>query len=298
MRRVLVTGATGFIGRALTARLQESGIQVVGVARHAPAGDHHLVPVDITCRNDLAVVFQELRPTHVFHLAASLERGGGLDALEAAFAVNALGTANVVACAAGTGCERVVVVGTAEEYGPIDVPFREDDRELPRSIYGITKLAGSRTALAAGLLGGLGVTVVRPTIAYGPGQATGLFLPALLRSILDGVPFAMTSGHQTRDFLHVDDLVEGLVRAATTAAAAGLIVNLGSGESITIRAVAEMVERIVGTHGLLRPGVVPPRAGEAMAYGVDLTRASTLLAWSATRALEQGIAETVEAMRP
>lgn len=298
MHRVLITGATGFIGRALTARLRGSGTHVVGIARHTSADEPHVAAVDVTCRGDLATAFRELEPTHVFHLAANLDRRGGLDALEAAFVVNALGTANVVSCAASIGCERVLVVGTAEEYGPIDAPFREGDRELPRSIYGITKLAGSRTALAAGLLGELGVTVVRPTIAYGPGQSTALFLPALLRSVLDGRPFPMTAGYQTRDFLHVDDLVEGLVRAATTPEATGLIVNLGSGEPVTIRAVAEMVERIVGTHGVVRPGMVPLREGEAMAYSVDLGRATRLLSWASSRSLEQGIIETVEAMVP
>ena len=297
MHRVLITGATGFIGRALTARLREAGVDVVGLARHTPVDDARFVTVDITCRRDLERTFRELEPTPVFHLAANLDRRSGLDALEAALTVNTLGTANVVSCAATVGCQRLLVVGTAEEYGPIDAPFREGDRELPRSIYGITKLAGSRTALTVGLLGDLPVTVVRPTIAYGPGQPTALFLPALLRSVLNGTPFPMTSGHQTRDFIHVDDLVEGLVRAATTPEVAGLIVNLGSGESLTIRAVAEMVERIVGTHGLVRPGTVSPREGEATAYSVDLDRARRLLGWTSPRSLEQGIIETVDEMR-
>ena len=186
--RVLVTGATGFVGRALCGHLLANGVNVIGIARRVPPSSAHVVRGDVRDRERLESVFRRFRPTLVFHLAGDRARDGDASALPAALEVNALGTVNVVSCSAQFGCSRLVAVGTAEEYGPIATPFAEDDREAPTSTYGISKLAGTRLGLAAGRLGGIEVTVVRPTIAYGPGQAPDMFLPALLRSLVDGNP--------------------------------------------------------------------------------------------------------------
>lgn len=296
LRRALITGASGFVGSCLARRLRADGVEVFGLARSVPPTRPEIISADVRSPSDLSEVFRQVQPTHVFHLAASRRRGGSLQELPAAIAVNTLGTVNVVAAAAITGCRRVIVLGTAEEYGNITAPFAEDDREHPRSPYGISKLAATRAALAAGALSETEVTVLRATVAYGAGQLPDMFMAALLLALNEGRPFPMTQGDQTRDFIYIDDLVEALMRAATASAAAGLIVNIGSGESVTIKHVADIAERITGSLGLLQFGAVDLRQTEATSYSVDLSRAGQILDWGAVRPLEQGIAETVKSM--
>ena len=206
------------------------------------------------------------------------------------------GAWNVLAAAAAVGCRRVIVLGTAEEYGNIAAPFGEADRECPMSPYGISKLAATRAALTAAPLSETEVTVLRATVAYGAGQLPDMFMSALLHALKEGQPFPMTQGEQTRDFIYIDDLVEALVRAATASEAAGLIVNIGSGESVTVRHVARVAERVIGAFGLLQIGAVDLRQTEATSYSVDLSQARRVLGWGAVRSLEQGIADTVKAM--
>ena len=138
---------------------------------------------------------------------------------------------------------------------------------------------------------------MRPTIAYGPGQAPDMFLPALLRSLVDGNPFAMTHGEQTRDFLHIDDLVRGILRASTAPDAGNLIVNLGSGKSIPIRQAAEIAMAVTGTQDLLLLGSTQLRIGEAVSYAVDLSRAREVLGWEARVPLEIGLLEMARDLR-
>lgn len=252
---------------------------------------------DVRRLDDVDAAVGRIQPTHVFHLAASRRRGGSIQELPSAVSVNTLGAVNVVASAAAAGCGRVVVLGTAEEYGPIAAPFSEDDRECPVSAYGISKLAGSRAALAAGTLSGTEVTIVRATVAYGAGQPTDMFLPALLQALVEGRTFPMTEGRQTRDFIYIDDLVDALVRAAATPEAGGLILNIGSGETVTVRQAAHLAERVTGVFGLLQIGAIDLRETEASSYGVDLSRAQQILGWGSVRSLEQGIADAVTAMK-
>lgn len=295
--RALITGASGFIGTALARRLLAEGFQVAGLARHVAAVGFELAQADVRDLDKMTAIFQRVAPTHVFHLAGARRRYGFTRELPTSFAVNAQGTVNVVTAAAVAGCQRVVVLGTAEEYGPIASPYSEEDRELPTTPYGISKLAGTRAALAAGSLSETEVVVLRATVVYGVGQPKDMFISGLLQALFDGSLFPMTSGEQTRDFLYIDNLVEGLMRAASMPGIAGQIINLGSGESITVRAAAELCERVTGVFGLLKMGATRQPDAEATKYAVDLDKARRTLGWEWARSLEQGITETVRVLR-
>ena len=242
--RALVTGATGFIGRALTARLATGGASVWGLtssgSESVGAGSGGTLRADVRSPIQVAAAIDAARPTHLFHLAALRERTLDWSRLEESMAVNAFGTACVVAAAARAGVRRVVVMGTADEYGPITAPYREGDRESPRTVYGMSKLCGTRTALAIGQATGLEVCVLRGSVAYGPGQPADMFIGSLVASLAAGSGFSMTSGEQLRDFVYIDDVVEALDTAAWAEGAAGLILNVGTGTSVPVCAVAQL----------------------------------------------------------
>ncbi len=329
----LVTGATGFLGRHLVEYLVRQGMAVTGVSRRpgrgpAPEPDPEaadltgsqpyppegstvraevepsdskserrglaVLAADVRDRRELASVFERVRPDLVFHLAGSRRRDGAADSLDELVSTNVYGTANVLACALEAGCKGVLVAGTAEEYGPIAAPFRETDREEPSSVYGASKLAATRLAIAFSDSSGLPVTVVRATVAYGPGQGTDMLVGAACEALRLRRHLPMTAGTQTRDFIYVTDLVEGMVRAAVTPSAAGRIINLGTGVATPVRELADLLEEISSIRGVLGLGELPMRPGEILDYVVDTSLAEQILGWRPRIGLREGLSLTLE----
>lgn len=306
VRRPLVTGATGFLGGWLLAFLESYGVSAAGLARNGRprSGDHpgtqgsagaEIFDADVRDLRRLNEVFGEVRPDYVYHLAGARCREPTPSALEELVSINVGGTANVLMAAQAAGCKRVLIAGTAEEYGPIGTPFGEGDRESPSNLYGVTKLAATRMAITFGELTGLAVTVVRTTVAYGPGQGKDMFIGALLKCLGAGERFAMTSGLQKKDFIYVADVVEGIVRVSLEDGAAGRILNLGTGVPTSVRDAAELAQKTAGKDGLLGFGEIPMRKGEILEYVVDMSTTTRLLGWSPRVSLAEGLSRTVRA---
>ncbi len=300
IKSVFVTGAAGFIGRALVARLAADGARVTALDRvpFALPGAASCVVANLADAVALRAAIADAAPSVVFHLAASRARSSALTAFRPALEANLLGTLSLVeALAEAAPDARLVAIGTAEEYGAAPGPYTENDRELPVSAYSLSKLAMTRLLETLARVDGLGVTVLRPSVCYGPGQAPDMFVSALVKALIAGQEFPMTPGAQTRDFVYVDDLVDALVRAAARDEAAGRIINIGSGVETRICDLAALVEELAGVSGLVRAGAVPYRAGEQMRYVVDATLARDLLGWEATTPLEAGLERTIAAAR-
>lgn len=140
----------------------------------------------------------------------------------------------------------------------------------------------------------LPVTVLRPSVAYGPGQREDMFLPALICALLRGEPFPMTAGEQTRDFIYISDLVEALGLAGLDDATNGEVINIGGGSAIRITDLVDKVELMTQSHGMARRGAVDYRPGEAMRYLLDISKSARLLGWYPSTPLEQGLQQTVD----
>ena len=299
-KRVLVTGAAGFIGTRLLARLVGDGARVFALDR-VPVANTQIERAfcgDIADANALRTAVRESAPDVVFHLAASLVRSSELLAFRHAIEANLLVTLSLVeAMQAECVDARLVAMGTSEEYGTAPCPFDEGERESPVSTYSLSKLAMTRMLETLSRVQGLPVTIIRPSLAYGPGQRPNMFVPALIAAILEGREFPTTPGEQTRDFVYVDDLVDALVRASVSDAALGRVINIGSGDAVRICDLATTVERLAGVSGLVKLGAMPYRAGEQMEYSVDSSLARELIGWSATTPLEEGLRRTIDAAR-
>lgn len=302
IERALVIGATGFLGTHLVAHLKSLGVETLavggprpGLEAHASAtsaeqtnrsADHH---IDIGNLAEVAMVMREVEPSHVFHLAAVRNRGLAPEDLSDSIQVNVTGSANVAVSAAAAGVERLIVAGTAEEYGPIAVPFAESAAEHPVTTYGISKMLATRASLACGAMTDLPVTVLRISVAYGPGQSETSLLGGLVAALKTGERFSMSHGDQTRDFIWASDVADGLVKAATAPEAAESIVNLGSGLPVTVAQAARAVAKAAGKEDLLGIGELPLRQGEAVEYTLDLTKCETVLGWTPPTSLDDGI---------
>jgi UDP-glucose 4-epimerase len=302
--RVLVTGATGFLGSHLTRQLVSCGADVHAVSRDGGRGETgpsiQWWTCDVRDGDRVEQLLGDIRPALVFHLAGSTEaRGGDDDSVErwsASYAVNLLGTLNVLLAVrrAGADVRRVVRTGGLEEYGNGPVPFREDQREQPVSPYSASQLAATDAARLLHRTAGLPVVTLRPALVYGPGQSQTFFIPSLMASCLRHVPFEMSAGDQTRDLVFVADVVDACLRAATADGIDGRVVNVGSGREYRIRDVAELVVHLAASRTELRVGARPPRRSDLDRLVCDPSLAAELLGWRATTSLESGLQQTLD----
>jgi nucleoside-diphosphate-sugar epimerase len=298
-KRVLVTGATGFIGTHVCRTLRELGAHVVGFSLRPPApsiGVDDVRVVDLRDREAVRAAVARAAPDRVVHLAGYRSAGRDLAAMRESYDANLGGTINLAeAVIDAGGCARLVALGSAEEYGRVPPPFEVGTREEPVTPYGLSKLAATRLLQSLDANGALSVTVLRGTVVYGPGQAPGMLVPSVVRALVAGERFPMTAGDQTRDLVYVDDVVDGLLRALAAPRSMPGVLHLSSGHPISVRDVALRAAAAVGgdAAGLLEFGAVPPREGEAVAYWATNEATRDVLGWTPRVSLDDGLARTV-----
>jgi len=308
--RVLVTGATGFIGQRLTGKLAASGAQVyAGVApedgaeraANLPASARRLT-FDLRDASAVQAAVEEAAPDVVFHLAAVGVTDPDVDPA-LALEVNGGGAVRLLRSLRGRGVRRVVLAGTCYEYGAREARGGERDGCLdPLNAYAASKVAAWAFGRVYWRARGLPVVTVRPFQVYGPGQPSRTLIPAAIGAALAGEDFPMTPGEQERDFVYVDDVVEGMLAAAAAPGIEGESLDLGTGVARPIRRVVERAWELAGGKGRVLPGAMPYRPGEGggaipSRIVADADRTARMTGWRARTSLDEGLRSTVEAFR-
>lgn len=295
--RALVTGSGGFVGQELTRHLEAAGDEVVGLDRRSGA--------DVTDAEGIRALIARHRPDAVYHLAAVSHIGASWSAPVEVFRTNAEGALNVLRACRDADVGRVLVVGSADEYGavrPGDLPLTEDAPLRPVTPYGASKVAAEYLALQAHLGEGVPAIRVRAFNHTGPAQPDRFVIPALARRVAEAEregrkEMPVGSLEPVRDFTDVADVVAAY-RLLVERGTPGEVYNVCSG---TGRSVAEIAERLlrlarhpielVPDPDLVRPVEVPRLVGDnrrlreatgwAPAVPFDETLAAILERWRA-----------------
>jgi UDP-glucose 4-epimerase len=302
-RRVLLTGASGVIGRALAGVFSGSVAELWVVARPdsaAGASSAHVITADLTLPGAFARVFGSVKPHITFHLASS---GGALGEADAGLAerMNHELASEIAEVVAGKGQSRwpgmcLVRAGCAVEYGGLEGVVREDSPGNPSGVFGRSMLAGtwavSRAIQSSALLAGR-ATTARLFSVYGPGEPPGRLLASLFEAARTGQRLKLVRGDERRDFTYAGDVVEGLLRLGACQTPAPPVIHLATGQLTTVREFAEIAARELG----LRPGQVefgtPSRQTDDWPRGsADTSQLTRLLGWRPRTGIAEGIRET------
>jgi len=298
--RVLVTGGAGFLGSAVGRKLAERGATDVVVPR---SRDY-----DLTDSGDAARLFDETRPDLVVHLAARVGGiGANMEHPADIYLANLLMGTYVIEEARRAGVAKTVLIGTICSYPKFaPVPFQETALwdgfpEATNAPYGVAKKALLVHAQANRAQYGQNCIYLLPANLYGPGDkfnpAVSHVIPALIKKFVDAKRSGWDhvevwgTGQATREFLYVTDAAEGIV-AATQHYEDAEPVNLGTGEEVAIKDLAELIAKLVGFDGELRWD--PSRPGGQPRRRVDVSRAREKFGFEASVGLEDGLRETIE----
>lgn len=296
--RALVTGARGFAGTHLVAHLRDCGDDVIEIDRTGESA------VDISDRTAIAQSIAGSRPDAVYHLAALTHVGESWRDPLAVIRVNVEGTLNVLDACSDAGVGRVLVVGSAEEYGRVredDLPLAEDAPLRPSTPYGASKVAAGYLALQAFLGTGVATVRARPFNHTGAGQPETFLIPALARRIAEAEvagadEIAVGSLDPVREMLDVRDVVRAY-RLLVTRGEPGEVYNICTGVG---RSIGELAERLVAMSerplrlavdpDLVRPVEVPRLVG-------DMSRITSATGWVPEHDIDATLATVLAAAR-
>lgn len=305
-KNVFITGAGGFIGSHLAEHLVREGANVRAMVHYNAlgkrgwldhselAGDMEILPGDITDRDSVRAGVRGCDT--VFHLAALIAIPYSYQAPRSYVRTNVEGTLNVLQAALEEGARRVLHTSTSEVYGTARfVPITEEHPLQGQSPYSASKIGADKMAEAFAASYELEVVTVRPFNTFGPRQSLRAVIPTIISQCLRGDEVKLGAVHPTRDLNYVQNTVEGFCAAALTPAAAGEVINFGSGREISVGDLALLIGRLLGKEIRIvcEQERLRPEKSEVERLLACNAKAKALLNWEPRVSLEQGLEKTL-----
>lgn len=294
MNSVLVTGATGFIGRHTLKRLSDEFDHVYVVYRSEPVATNianlSWHKADLLSTDQVSSLFEEISPANLLHLAWYAEHGKyghselNIDWLSASL--------HLIREFRESGGQRVVTAGTCFEYN-LDYGFLSEELTplAPGLIYGVSKKSLYEMVSSYSLLTGLSNAWGRVFYLYGPYESPGRLVASVIQSLLKNRTAKCSSGEQKKDFLHVEDVAEAFVQILMSDVEGP--VNIGSGNAVSVKDIVMKIGDLTGKNDLIDVGAVPTRKNEKPLIQADNRKLKNELKWSPRFDLNSGLQHTI-----
>ncbi len=311
-KKVIVTGAGGFIGSHLCERLVSEGAEVTAFLRYTSTphnGLLNLLPENMV--NSIRIIRGDLRDPDavqkacykqdiVFHLGALIAIPYSYIHPTEVAEVNTMGTINLLNAARHNDVERVIHTSTSEVYGTAKRDLIDESHPLTgQSPYSASKIGADALAEAYQRSFGLPVATIRPFNTYGPRQSGRAVIPTIIGQALSGDQVCLGSLSPTRDLNYVTDTVEGYLAVAQCEQAIGEVINIGSGKEISIGELAKLIIKRIGREipVVSQTERMRPPNSEVFRLICDASKAKQLANWEPQVSLEQGIDQVIDFMR-
>ncbi|MGB5107879.1 MAG: SDR family NAD(P)-dependent oxidoreductase [Candidatus Zixiibacteriota bacterium] len=307
-RRVLVTGAAGFIGSHLVEQLVAKGAHVRAFIRYNSRSDRGWIdtfPESLTAR--LEIVAGDIKDSDavrnavkgcdaVFHLAALIGIPYSYVHPRNYVETNIVGTTNVLTAALDHGVKRVVHISTSEVYGTAQyVPIDEKHPKVGQSPYSASKISADMLAESFHRSFNLPVVIIRPFNTYGPRQSQRAVIPTIISQLMAGSELSIGATAPTRDFTFVTDTAAGMICSAEIDEAIGMTINLGVGQEISVGDLASLIAKQMNVKFSLKQDAnrLRPENSEVERLLSNNGLAQSVLEWKPEIDLETGVARTI-----
>lgn len=294
MKKVLLTGASGFIGHHCIEPLVTRGFEVHAVSSRARTGESRAVTwhqADLLSLESGKTLISEVKPTHLLHLAWYVVPGKLISSPESFAWVTS--SFELVRQFAEQGGKRAVVSGSGYEY---DWNYGYCSEKLtptvPNTVYGCCKHALHELVRSYGGVAGLSTAWGRVFFLYGPCEHPDRLVSSVIRSLLKGEPARCSHGRQIRDYLHVQDVADGIVSVLDSTVEGP--VNISSGQATTLREIVLTIGRIFERPELIQLGAIPARANDTPLVVGENSRLVSEAGWKQQFDLEAGLRQTIE----
>lgn len=307
-KRVLVTGADGFIGSHLVEMLVQKGSKVKALSYYNSFNNWGWLE-NIDCLDDIEVVSGDVRDPHyckeiskdidiIFHLAALIAIPYSYVAPDSYVDTNVKGTLNICQAAKENGCEKVIHTSTSEVYGTAQyVPIDEKHPLQPQSPYSASKIGADQMALSFHLAFGLPVTIARPFNTYGPRQSARAVIPTIITQIAAGKKqIQLGDVSPTRDFNYVLDTCRGFIALAECDETIGEVINIGSGTEVTVGDTLNLIKELMHSDVafITDENRLRPKKSEVFRLCCDNTKIHNLTGFQAQYSLKDGLKNCID----
>ncbi|HEY9871151.1 MAG TPA: NAD-dependent epimerase/dehydratase family protein [Candidatus Obscuribacterales bacterium] len=298
MKRVLVTGASGFVGANLARRLVADGHEVYLFVRKESdlwrvrdmADSLRLVEVSLLDFEPVTEAVRRIRPEWIFHCAVYGAYSWQND-WRRMCQTNIAATINLVEACLSAGFEAFVNTGSSSEYGFKDDAPGETERLDPNSYYAVTKASASQYCSFIGRQHNVRIVTLRLYSIYGPYEEPNRFVPTLTINALEGRLPPLVDPRTARDYVYVDDTVAAYLMAASTAGQeSGAVYNVGTGRQTSIAEAVEAARRIFGLQAEPAWGSMPNRSWDTNVWVCNNTKITEALGWQPSVSFDQGLA--------
>ena len=311
MKKVLVTGADGFIGSHLTEMLVAKGYSVKALAKYNSFNNWGWLE-SVNCKNDIEILTGDIRDFHyckniskdvdiIFHLAALIAIPFSYISPDSYVDTNIKGTLNICQAAKENGVSRVVHTSTSEVYGTAQyVPINEKHPLQAQSPYSATKIAADAMAMSFYNSFDLPLTIARPFNTYGPRQSARAVIPTIITQILNGVKkIKLGDINTTRDFNYVTDTCNGMISIAQSSETIGEVINIGSNSEISILETLNFIKTLMDSdvEFIVEQQRIRPKKSEVSRLWCDNTKIKTLTNYNPKVDLKSGLKKTIEWFR-
>ena len=288
--KIIITGASGFIGSKLAAALIKTGAIVYGVSRKYQKEDAGMIWKigDLTDSKFVYELIQIVDPDYIFHLASHVVGSRNIEFVQSTFDDNLVSTLNILKAIQDGNCKRLIITGSLEEGD------KEALEVTPSSPYAASKIAASNYARMFYSLYNTPVAIATLFMVYGPGQKDlNKLVPYVIRKIKDGETPEVSSGVREIDWIFVDDVVSGLINMMKAPGIDGKSVEIGSGELISIKSFVILLAKLMNPEILPKFGAVKDREKEQVIVA-NVSKTKKLIAWEAETNLESGLLQAID----
>jgi len=295
--KILVIGGTGFIGENVLTRAISLGWEStsLSLSKNLMPGVRSL-QCDIMNSDHMSQLLKGEKFDYIVNCSGHVNHGsyfeGGRDQINFHF----FSLLNIINNIDRTNLRSFVNLGSGDEYGGAEAPQSERLREMPNSPYSMGKVAGAHFLQMLHRTEGFPAITLRIFLTYGPGQRPNRLIPQTIQACLENSKFPTSTGNQVRDFCYIDDVVDAIFASLAQSKAQGRILNVGSGEPVSVKDVILQIKRMIGS-GDPQFGGIEPRFFENSSLYPDLELIREVINWFPKISLEEGLARTISSYR-